>query len=77
MSILRDLIVSLVGIIAFVYLLNPTAGFVELIPDNIPILGNLDEAGATALVLYSLRYFGVDILNLINDIMMNQPRRGR
>lgn len=75
MPILRDFIVALVGIIAFVYLLNPTAGFVELIPDNIPIIGNLDEAGATALVLYALRYFGVDVLNLINDIMMNQPRR--
>ena len=28
------------------YLLTPTWGVFELIPDNLPIFGNLDEAGA-------------------------------
>jgi hypothetical protein len=41
-----------------VYILNPTAGFIEFIPDNTPIIGNLDEAGATALIIYSLQYLG-------------------
>ena len=41
-----------VGAIACViYLLNPDAGLVELIPDNFPIVGNLDEAGATLLLV--------------------------
>jgi uncharacterized membrane protein YkvA (DUF1232 family) len=34
-----------------VYLLNPTAGYIELIPDNFPIVGNLDEAGVTLLLV--------------------------
>jgi len=37
------------------YLLNPGAGFFELIPDNMPMFGNLDEAGATAAVIFALR----------------------
>ena len=39
-----------------IYLLNPTAGVLELIPDVAPGIGNLDEAGATALVIFGLRY---------------------
>lgn len=34
-----------------IYIANPTAGFFELIPDNFPIIGNLDEAAATALLI--------------------------
>ena len=39
-----------------VYILNPTAGFLELIPDNAPGIGNLDEAGAAALLVLGLQY---------------------
>lgn len=38
----------------FVYILNPGAGIFELIPDNIPLIGNLDEAGAAMLIWYGL-----------------------
>ena len=34
-----------------IYLLNPTLGIFELIPDNLPIVGNLDEGLATMLVI--------------------------
>jgi len=34
------------------YILNPGAGVFELIPDNAPIFGNLDEAAAVALLLH-------------------------
>jgi uncharacterized membrane protein YkvA (DUF1232 family) len=45
-----------VGAIACVlYLINPTAGYIELIPDNFPIVGNLDEAGATLLLVQCIR----------------------
>jgi uncharacterized membrane protein YkvA (DUF1232 family) len=37
-----------------VYIINPTAGFLEFIPDNIPFIGNLDEAGATALLIWAI-----------------------
>jgi hypothetical protein len=42
---------ALVGI---VYLLNPTAGLLELLPDNLPIVGNLDEGAAMLLIWYGL-----------------------
>lgn len=38
------------------YILNPTAGVLEILPDNLPGIGNLDEAGATALLILCLRY---------------------
>ena len=45
-------------LIGSLYILNPTAGLIELIPDNYPIIGNLDEAGATTIVVLSLQYLG-------------------
>ena len=36
------------------YLTNLGAGFVEFLPDNIPLFGNLDEAGATTLLVLGL-----------------------
>ena len=56
----KTLWVLLGGIIGFIYILNPTAGMIELIPDNIPFIGNLDEAAAVVLLLAALRYFKID-----------------
>ncbi len=47
-------LVFALAITGLIYLLNPTAGFIELLPDNIPFLGNLDEGAAFALVLAGL-----------------------
>ncbi len=44
------------------YLINPTMGLLELLPDNLPIVGNLDEAGAAGLVLGALAYLGIDLV---------------
>ena len=41
--------------IGILYLLNPTAGIFELLPDVMPIVGNLDEAGATVLVVWGIQ----------------------
>lgn len=46
--------------IALLYLINPTAGVLELIPDVIPVIGNLDEVAATTILLGALRYYGFD-----------------
>ncbi len=40
------LLVYLFSIVGFIYILNPTSGIIELLPDNLPLIGNLDEGGA-------------------------------
>ena len=42
------------------YLVNPTLGVFEFIPDNIPIIGNLDEAAATTGLLVALSNLGLN-----------------
>lgn len=44
-------LVYTMAIIGVVYILNPTFGLLELIPDNLPIIGNLDESVAVMLIL--------------------------
>jgi hypothetical protein len=57
---MKNLLVGSSGLLSLLYLLNPTLGAFEFIPDNIPVVGNLDEAAATAVLISSLRYFGWD-----------------
>ena len=47
-------LVMIFSVVGFVYLLNPTAGLLELIPDITPFIGNLDEGGAFLLLWYGL-----------------------
>jgi hypothetical protein len=61
---MKNIIVILMGIISMLYLLNIGVGVIELIPDNIPFVGNLDEAGAAALLIMCLRYFGIDLTKI-------------
>ncbi|WP_395736752.1 DUF1232 domain-containing protein [Prosthecobacter sp.] len=61
MKFIRDLLVLASGILSALYLLNPTGGVIEFIPDNFPLIGNLDEAAATALLINCMAYFGFDI----------------
>jgi uncharacterized membrane protein YkvA (DUF1232 family) len=60
---MKSFLIGLSGVVAGVYLLNPTLGVFEFIPDNLPIIGNLDEAGAMTLIVAVLGYFGIDISN--------------
>lgn len=48
------------------YLINPTFGVFELIPDNLPIIGNLDEVAATGFLLSALKYLGFDFTNFFS-----------
>jgi len=61
---MKSVIVAILGLLSLIYIINPTFGVIELIPDNFPIIGNLDEAAATALLLSCLSYFGIDLFNL-------------
>lgn len=47
-------IVYIGAAIGAIYLINPTAGVLELLPDNLPFIGNLDEGVATVLIWYGV-----------------------
>lgn len=61
MNFLKSIFIGALGILAGLYLINPGAGIFELIPDNLPLIGNLDEAAAVVLLLNCLSYFGIDL----------------
>jgi hypothetical protein len=66
-------IASITGIVvSSIYLLNFSFGFVEL-PDYLPIIGNLDEFAAAALLIASLKHFGIDL----TDFLVVKKRSGR
>ena len=62
--VLKKIVIFLVGLLSVIYILNPTAGVFEIIPDNLPLIGNLDEAAAVALLLMCLKYFDIDLPNI-------------
>ena len=54
---------AVVGVLfSLLYLVNPGMGWIEILPDNLPIVGNLDEVGITGLLLYCLRVLGVELI---------------
>jgi len=55
-------------VISIVYLLNPTAGLFELLPDNIPLLGNIDETLAFYLLFSSISYLRTGHFGLWQNI---------
>ncbi len=64
MKIINSLIIGALGVFSAIFLLNPGAGIFFEIPDNIPVIGNLDEAAAAALLISCLAYFGFDVTKL-------------
>lgn len=67
MNIFRSVLVFGVGLFSLLYLTNPSMGVIELIPDNFPIIGNIDEAAATTLLVAALAYFGFDVSKLFGS----------
>lgn len=47
-------------ILGGLYLLNPLLG-IDLLPDNLPIVGNLDEVLAVFMMLGAVRYLGISL----------------
>lgn len=72
-TVVGSIIAGLFGALGVVYLINPTAGFIELIPDNLPVVGNLDEAAAVLLVISCLTYFGIDLGGLLGRKTRKEP----
>ncbi len=59
----RHPILAFLGaLLSIVYLANPTLGTFELIPDNLPLVGNIDEVTITGLLLLCLGHLGIRIL---------------
>lgn len=55
---ISPILVYAMAAVGLVYIINPTAGILELLPDNLPIIGNLDEFGAAMMLWYGLvEYF--------------------
>ncbi|MFH2045624.1 MAG: DUF1232 domain-containing protein [Pseudomonadota bacterium] len=65
---MKKIIVACLGLISLLYLLNIGVGIIEIIPDNIPFVGNLDEGGAALLLLMCLRYFGFDLTKIFEKM---------
>ncbi len=61
MKILKSHFILISRLLLGVYLANLDAGFVEIIPDNLPVVGNLDDFIASLIPLNSLAYFGLDL----------------
>ena len=40
---IKNILVLFAGLLSLVYLVNPTAGVLELIPDNLPIIGRPEK----------------------------------
>jgi len=74
---LQNLAVLVMTAIAGLYLVNPTAGVLEFIPDVVPVLGNLDEATAMALLISGLGYFGLNVGWLTTIFGRGLPKRKR
>jgi hypothetical protein len=60
----KEMLVIALAVVAVVYLMYPSLGIFELIPDGIPLIGSLDEASATLLLIGALRYYGFDVSKL-------------
>jgi uncharacterized membrane protein YkvA (DUF1232 family) len=79
MRVLKEMFIVLAAVVSVIYLINPTAGLLEFIPDNFPILGNLDEAAAVLILLNTLRYYGLDLTKALyrrdNDDVVDAPNQ--
>jgi hypothetical protein len=71
--LLKEMVVIALAVVAFVYLIYPSLGIFELIPDGIPLVGSLDEASATLILIGTLRYYGFDVSRLYGK--REQPKQ--
>ena len=61
-SVPKNIVVLLLGAISLIWLLNPP--LLGTLDDNIPIIGNLDEAAAALILINCLKYFGFDLTRM-------------
>ncbi len=64
LRLVKEMVIVFIGLFAAVYLVYPSLGVFELIPDAIPLVGSMDEAGATVLLVNTLNYYGINLTAL-------------
>jgi hypothetical protein len=67
-------------LVSLVFLANLTFGIIPLeIPDNLPLIGNLDEVFFTGVLLTSLGYLGIPLIPnfraAANPLRIDGPKR--
>jgi uncharacterized membrane protein YkvA (DUF1232 family) len=72
----KDITAIATGLFAVLYLINPGAGFFEFIPDNLPIIGNLDEAMAVLIIISVLQHFGIKVPDFFKDRFKDKKPSG-
>jgi hypothetical protein len=60
-SRLKKVVAVLVACVSALYLINPTLGLFELLPDALPLIGNLDEAFFTLALVSALGALGLEL----------------
>lgn len=60
-NVTKSFLITIAAIVLGIYLVNPTMGVFEFLPDNLPIVGNLDEVAATTALLACLSYLGIEL----------------
>jgi hypothetical protein len=63
---MKSVWVAIAGVLSVIYILNPTTGIYELLPDNIPFIGNLDEGTAAYVLCSCVEYFRGRVIGLFN-----------
>lgn len=71
----KEMFIVGMAFVALVYMMFPTLGIFELIPDAIPIIGSLDEGAATLIILNTLNYYGLDVTHLYGKPTKRRRRR--
>lgn len=70
MTLAKEAFYIVLGLIALYILLNPTFGIAEPIPDNAPLIGNIDDALAVIILNgLAIRYLKFNPQKEVNKIL--------
>lgn len=62
----RTLALSLI-VVCIIYLINPTLGVFEILPDNLPFVGNIDEVFVAGLLLSLINFLRTGEFKLLRQ----------
>lgn len=74
LKLMKKISAILLVIVCIVYLINPTFGVFELIPDNLPIIGNIDEVFVAGLLLSLVNFLRTGEFKLLKQNRSGQEK---